>query len=94
MEKARERLERTLHAYKLVLMDINMPIMDGIDATVEIRRIENEIGGERSTILALTAADTEKNALRQQFKDFGMDDLIGKPLSKKAFQELLCKYIG
>ena len=81
-------------SYKLILMDINMPIMDGIEATGHIRRLEQTSGGSKSTVIALTAADTGKNTLREQYQELGFDCLIGKPLSKKSFQDLICKYLA
>jgi CheY-like chemotaxis protein len=68
------------HAYDLVLMDVQMPVMDGITAAKHIRMLE---GGERYLpIIALTA-----NVLPQQvraFTDAGMDDHIAKPFRKET----------
>jgi two-component system, sensor histidine kinase and response regulator len=63
--------------YEAVLMDIQMPIMNGIEATVEIRRIEKENRWQRIKIIAVTAfampGDEEK------FKEAGIDLYISKP---------------
>ena len=68
------------HAYDLVLMDVQMPVMDGITAAKHIRMLE---GGERYLpIIALTA-----NVLPQQVRAFteaGMDDHIAKPFRKET----------
>ena len=61
-----------------VLMDIHMPVMDGLTALKEIRRLEAEDGRPRTPVIALTA-----NAMRHQVEllvEAGMDDHVGKPI--------------
>jgi len=61
-----------------VLMDIHMPVMDGLAALQEIRRLEVEEGRPRTPVIALTA-----NAMRHQVElllQAGMDDHVGKPI--------------
>ena len=70
-----------------------MPVMDGIVATAKIRELENEKGSPRSSIVALTAADTDRSLLRQRHTELGFNELVGKPLSKNVFCRLLDKYI-
>ncbi len=63
--------------WDLVLMDIQMPVMDGLAATRAIRAEEAFLGRKRTPILALTA-----NALQHQQEEYaaaGMDDFVGKP---------------
>ena len=65
-------------AYDLILMDIQMPVMDGIDAARAIRASERETGRRRIPILALTA-----NALSHQVAEYlavGMDGHVAKPI--------------
>jgi two-component system, sensor histidine kinase len=65
-------------AYDLILMDIQMPVMDGITAATEIRRIEVVTGRRRTPIVALTA-----NALTHQVEEYlaaGMDAHVAKPI--------------
>ena len=68
-------------AYGVVLMDIQMPQMDGVEATQYIRAIEREEGRPPSLIVAVTAnvmpADIER------FRAAGIDDVLSKPVSKK-----------
>ncbi|MGR3319240.1 MAG: response regulator [Candidatus Anammoxibacter sp.] len=74
--------------YDLVLMDCQMPIMDGFEATREIRN--HEQGGNHVPIVAMTA-----NALkgdRELCIDAGMDDYISKPFRHKDMLEVLLKY--
>ena len=64
--------------YDLILMDIQMPIMDGITAATEIRKAEGASGRRRTPIVALTA-----NALTHQVEEYlaaGMDAHVAKPI--------------
>lgn len=79
-------------SYKLILMDINMPILNGIEATLLIRKLENSYGIEKSNIVAVSAQDTERGVLQDKLEDLGFDSLEGKPISKKAFQRMLQAY--
>jgi CheY-like chemotaxis protein len=77
------------NAYDLILMDINMPNMDGVEATQKIRQMQRN---RDIPIIALTA-----NALtgdRERFLKAGMDDYIAKPFNEEALHILLEKYIG
>lgn len=68
--------------YDLILMDVNMPIMDGVQATKEIRS-----AGVDTPILAMTA-----NALKGQAESYiakGMNGYIAKPVDRKLLVELL-----
>lgn len=72
--------------YDLILMDVNMPVMDGLAATARIREAERN---RRTPIIALTA-----NALsgdRERFLLAGMDDYLCKPLNEKVFVNTLKK---
>ncbi len=74
----------------LVLMDCQMPVMDGYNATRVQRQREKENGGDRLPIIALTA-----NALaedRQRCLDAGMDDFISKPFSREQLQQALARW--
>ena len=71
-----QRVER--ESYELVLMDLQMPVMDGIEATAEIRRIEIS-SGRHIAIVALTAHAIAE--YRQRFLDAGADGYLSKPFS-------------
>ena len=73
--------------YDVVLMDMHMPVMDGLDATRAIRELEAERGATRAMVLALTADDSEKDRARSL--EAGCDDHIIKPVSKKALLTVL-----
>jgi CheY-like chemotaxis protein len=88
--EALERLDR--RAYPLVLMDCQMPDMDGYAVTREIRRREGAAGrGKHTVVVALTA-----HALvgeREKAEAAGMDDFITKPVSTQALADLLRKWV-
>ncbi len=87
----REAVEKYRSAsYALILMDCQMPILDGYEATREIRSIERE--GVHVPIVALTA-----NAMsgdRERCLDCGMDDYLPKPIDPKALRQILARWIA
>jgi len=78
--------------YDAILMDENMPNMNGIQATKRILEIEKEQDLPHTPIIALTA-----NALkgdREKFINAGMDEYLTKPLNKKKLVEILSKVLN
>jgi len=78
--------------YDLIFMDIQMPIMDGIEATHEIVNYEHEESLPHTPIVALTA-----NALkgdRERFLDEGLDEYISKPIENSELLFILKKFLN
>ncbi|MDP2879436.1 MAG: ATP-binding protein, partial [Sulfuricella sp.] len=75
--------------YDLILMDVHMPAMDGIEATRRIRMLQK--GGKATPVVALTA-----NALsgdRERYLAAGMDDYLEKPLIEEALRKTIEKWV-
>ena len=75
----------------LILMDIQMPVMDGVDATILIREEEKKKGIKRSPILALTA-DAEESTLKRILQS-GMDDRVIKPFDPPTLRAMVMDII-
>jgi signal transduction histidine kinase/CheY-like chemotaxis protein len=79
--------QRDPSASQLILMDCEMPEMDGFEATRQIRRLERKHNLPAVPIIALTAHILDEH--RQQGAESGMNDFLGKPLdSAKLFSTL------
>jgi two-component system sensor histidine kinase/response regulator len=76
-------------SYAAVLMDCHMPIMDGFDATREIRRRQDQ--NRTIPIIAMTAAAMEED--RERCLAAGMDDYVSKPIDLQTVGELLRKWV-
>jgi len=76
------------HRYDCVLMDVQMPVMDGFATTKLIRNLDN---GMDLPIIAMTASSM--NDEREKCLHAGMNDFIGKPLQSEVLCELLLKWI-
>lgn len=79
---------RTNPAYRLIFMDLQMPVMDGLEATALIREMQPQ--GYRPVIIAMTANVME--GIRSRCREAGMDDYISKPVNMKSVKEILMKH--
>ncbi len=77
-------------AFDLVLMDVHMPVMDGLEATAAIRGFEKTSGG-RTPILALTASALSED--RYRCLEAGMDGHISKPINAEDLNEAVERVI-
>ena len=83
-------LERPNHGYQLVLMDCQMPQIDGFEATQHIRAYEQTYGGHL-TIIAMTAQAMKGD--RERCIAAGMDDYISKPVRMADLSQVLARWL-
>ncbi|KAL2807823.1 hypothetical protein BJX63DRAFT_439832 [Aspergillus granulosus] len=84
---ALQKYKESRRPYDLILMDISMPVMDGIVSTSEIRLFEEERNLSRSRIMAVTGvASTD---MQQRAKAAGIDDYLVKPVSLAALKKVI-----
>jgi len=79
-------------AYDLILMDENMPNLNGIEATIQIRELEAQVQSAPIPIIAVTA-----NALkgdREKFLNAGMNEYISKPINPKDIELIIRKVLA
>lgn len=79
------------HAPDVILMDVSMPVMDGLEATRRIRHMERVADMPPVAIIAVTAHDTESG--RELCLSHGMDDYLAKPISPEALEEKLARWL-
>lgn len=75
----------------LIIMDVQMPQMDGLEATREIRKVELK-SGRHTPVIALTAAASEED--EEKCRNAGMDDFLTKPIEQGKLNELINHYLG
>ena len=76
--------------FDVVLMDVQMPVLDGFDAVAAMRKLE-ELTGDHQPVIAMTAHAMSGD--RQRCLDAGMDDYISKPVSADAITEALVRVV-
>lgn len=92
-EDGRQALERSeTLPYDLILMDCQMPVMDGFTATAGIRDRERQTQAAHIPIIALTANAMAQD--REQCLNSGMDDYLSKPFTQQQLKDLLDRWIS
>jgi signal transduction histidine kinase/ActR/RegA family two-component response regulator len=89
-KEAVEMVKQNPGKYDLIFMDVQMPEMDGFEATKQIRALEAETY-KKVPIVAMTASVFKEEI--QQCLEAGMDDHIGKPIDYTILIKLLMKYL-
>ena len=105
-QKLLERLGLTVHVadngeialeklrgqmYAMVLMDCQMPVLDGYSATRRLREIENEQNKPRMPVIAMTAHAMSGD--RERCLQAGMDDYLSKPLDRQLLEQTLARWM-
>ena len=78
-------------AYDLVLMDIQMPKLDGLQTTVALRNPESGVLNPRVPVVAMTAHAMEED--RQRCLEAGMDGYLAKPIDAQALRAVVARYL-
>ncbi|HHJ35385.1 MAG TPA: response regulator [Gammaproteobacteria bacterium] len=79
------------HQHALILMDCEMPVLDGFAATREIRKYEEQLQQTRTPIIALTAHAI--TGAKDKCLESGMDDFLSKPFSMTSLQLMLNRWL-
>ena len=89
-EQALEAL--AAHRYDMVLMDIQMPRLDGLETTRRLRAVEEQEGLRRVPVVAMTAHALEGD--RDKCLDAGMDDYLSKPVRMSDLEQVVRRWSG
>ncbi|MCL2800662.1 MAG: response regulator [Treponema sp.] len=88
-KEAVEKFEKAPNKYFLILMDVHMPVMDGLEATRNIRRLSCE-NARKIPIIAVTASTDEKEI--ELCLKAGMNNILVKPISYEKFLAVSAEY--
>ena len=78
--------------YAAILMDVQMPEMDGLEAARRIRAVDSPARDPQIPIIALTAHALDQD--RRRSLDAGMDDHVSKPINSESIAEILERHLG
>lgn len=88
-KEALELVQADSDAFSMVLMDLQMPVMDGITATQLIRQHENHTNGH----IIITVTANKMEGIHEQCLEAGMDDFMRKPVTLAKLEDLLEKWL-
>ena len=92
VKNGKQVLDKLMHEdFDLILMDINMPIMDGIECTKEIRALEDN---SKANIPIVAITGNYKNYTLDDFKKAGLNDYIQKPLDYDLLLATVKKHLS
>ncbi|QLA16097.1 PAS domain S-box protein [Desulfolutivibrio sulfoxidireducens] len=77
--------------YDIVLMDVQMPVMDGFEATRQVRSAQSAVLDHAIPIIAMTAHAMQ--GYREQCLEIGMNDYVTKPISATILSEIVAKWL-
>jgi len=86
IEMIKKRIKNNEKPFDLILMDIHMPVMDGLETAVEIERLKVE-----TPIVAITANVMSES--KEIYNEAGMKDILGKPFSTQDLWSCLKRYL-
>ena len=90
-KEALEQFERSPEGtYDIILMDVMMPVMNGLEASRQIRSLSRP-DGNMIPILAMTAQDAI--SVSSQCRQYGMDDYVLKPADPEQLTKMILKYV-
>ena len=91
VENGKEALEaRQINRYDIIFMDVEMPIMGGIESMKAIKRFESEHNKPKIPIIALTANNLKGD--KERLMEEGMDGFLSKPINLMGIREVLGSY--
>jgi CheY-like chemotaxis protein/anti-sigma regulatory factor (Ser/Thr protein kinase) len=88
--QALDRMRRA-NDFSLILMDVQMPVMDGLEATRNIRLLEADRGLARTPVIGLTAGVLTSEL--EKCIDAGMNEVLSKPISLRSLRAALLRYL-
>ena len=92
VKNGKQVLDKLMHEdFDLILMDINMPIMDGIECTKAIRALEDN---SKANIPIVAITGNYKNYTLDDFKKAGLNDYIQKPLDYDLLRPTVKKHLS
>ena len=90
LEKIKDSTVNGVSSFKLILMDVNMPVMDGYQATTAIKALEKSKEIEEATVVGITAYIAQE--MIDKCYESGMDEVLHKPVSKEMIVDVLTRY--